>query len=78
MFGVKSFEQTIDKQSDLMKQVAKELTVKVSQAQSVIDLTNEGNTIPFIARYRKRKNRLNVDEVVISRYTRTLELLVKS
>lgn len=57
-------EQTIDKQSVLMKQVAKELSIKNSQVKSVIDLTNEGNTIPFIARYRKESTGA-LDEVVI-------------
>lgn len=62
--GVRLLEQTIDKQSELMKQVAKELSIKISQVKSVIDLTNEGNTIPFIARYRKERTGA-LDEVVI-------------
>ncbi|PAC32305.1 RNA-binding transcriptional accessory protein [Caldifermentibacillus hisashii] len=57
-------EQTIDKQSELMKQVAKELAIKLTQVKNVIDLTNEGNTIPFIARYRKERTGA-LDEVVI-------------
>lgn len=62
-------EQTIDKQVDksqinLMKQIAKELSVKLSQVKSVIELTNEGNTIPFIARYRKEVTGA-LDEVII-------------
>jgi len=57
-------EQTIDKQMELMKQVAKELAIKLTQVKNVIDLTNEGNTIPFIARYRKERTGA-LDEVVI-------------
>ena len=30
-----------------------ELGIRASQAQAVIDLIDAGNTIPFIARYRK-------------------------
>lgn len=59
-----TLEQTIDKQSELMKQVAKELAIKLTQVKNVIDLTNEGNTIPFIARYRKERTGA-LDEVVI-------------
>ncbi|KIO64187.1 Tex family protein [Caldibacillus thermoamylovorans] len=62
--GVNTLEQTIDKQSELMKQVAKELAIKLTQVKNVIDLTNEGNTIPFIARYRKERTGA-LDEVVI-------------
>ncbi|MCM3054930.1 RNA-binding transcriptional accessory protein [Caldibacillus thermoamylovorans] len=47
-----------------MKQVAKELAIKLTQVKNVIDLTNEGNTIPFIARYRKERTGA-LDEVVI-------------
>lgn len=59
-----TLEQTIDKQSELMKQVANELAIKLTQVKNVIDLTNEGNTIPFIARYRKERTGA-LDEVVI-------------
>lgn len=45
-------------------QIAKELAVKPSQIISVIELTNEGNTIPFIARYRKEQTGA-LDEVQI-------------
>jgi len=62
--GVNTLEQTIDKQMELMKQVAKELAIKLTQVKNVIDLTNEGNTIPFIARYRKERTGA-LDEVVI-------------
>ena len=35
------------------EQIASALSLKAEQVQAVIDLLNEGNTIPFIARYRK-------------------------
>ncbi|GMB09914.1 hypothetical protein B1no1_26240 [Thermolongibacillus altinsuensis] len=37
----------------LMKQIAKELNIPLQHVQNVIQLFQEGNTIPFIARYRK-------------------------
>ena len=36
--------------------IAKELDVKVSQVEKTVELIDQGNTIPFIARY-KRSNR---------------------
>lgn len=37
----------------MLKQIATELRIKESQVQSTVNLLDEGNTIPFIARYRK-------------------------
>jgi transcriptional accessory protein Tex/SPT6 len=34
-------------------QIASQLEVKPSQVTAVINLLDEGNTVPFIARYRK-------------------------
>jgi protein Tex len=44
--------------------IANELQVKASQVETVIQLLAEGNTIPFIARYRKDKTG-SLDEVQI-------------
>ena len=33
--------------------IAQDLNLKESQIAKVLDLTSQGNTIPFIARYRK-------------------------
>lgn len=38
---------------DIAGQIAKELSIGKWQAEAVIKLIDEGNTIPFIARYRK-------------------------
>ena len=38
---------------DIIKQIATELSVKNTQIESVLKLLEDGNTIPFIARYRK-------------------------
>ncbi len=37
----------------IIQQLAKEFQIKVSQVESTIQLIDDGNTIPFIARYRK-------------------------
>ena len=37
----------------IIKIIADELQVKPSQVEATIKLIDEGNTIPFIARYRK-------------------------
>ncbi len=38
---------------DIIKEIALELNVKNNQVESVLNLLSEGNTVPFIARYRK-------------------------
>ena len=38
---------------DIIKEIAVELKVKNTQVESVLKLLSEGNTVPFIARYRK-------------------------
>lgn len=45
-------------------QISQELGVSLKQIDTVLQLTAEGNTIPFIARYRKEATG-NLDEVVI-------------
>ena len=38
---------------DIVKVLQEELNIKKSQVEATIKLIDEGNTIPFIARYRK-------------------------
>ena len=38
---------------ELQQQLAYEFNLKESYAENIINLIDEGNTIPFIARYRK-------------------------
>ena len=38
---------------DLIKQIATNQNIKVKQIKTVLELLEEGNTVPFIARYRK-------------------------
>lgn len=40
---------------EIIKEIAQELNIKIEQVKVVLTLLEEGNTIPFIARYRKEK-----------------------
>ncbi|MDQ0216599.1 uncharacterized protein J2S13_003061 [Oikeobacillus pervagus] len=55
--------QTVQKQP-LMKKIAAEQQYKLKQVETVISLLEEGNTVPFIARYRKEMTGA-LDEVQI-------------
>ena len=44
--------------------LAKELNISIKQVESVIELLDDGNTVPFIARYRKEKTGNLSDEVL--------------
>ncbi|WHZ03372.1 Tex family protein [Neobacillus sp. YX16] len=55
---------TVVKDEQLLGKVAAELTIPHKQVKSVISLLNEGNTVPFIARYRKEMTGA-LDEVQI-------------
>jgi uncharacterized protein len=43
----------MDKQERMTIQIARELSIGLGQVRTVAALLDEGNTIPFIARYRK-------------------------
>ena len=49
---------------DILATLAEELGIKVSQAEAAVKLIDEGNTIPFIARYRKEATGALNDEVL--------------
>ena len=38
---------------DINKQIKDELGIRLEQVEAAVKLIDEGNTIPFIARYRK-------------------------
>ena len=40
---------------EIIKTISEELNVRVHQIEAVLSLLEEGNTVPFIARYRKEK-----------------------
>ena len=48
----------------IIKQLAAELGIRPAQAEQTVKLLDEGNTIPFIARYRKEATG-ELDETVI-------------
>ncbi|MFH2114038.1 MAG: Tex-like N-terminal domain-containing protein, partial [Spirochaetota bacterium] len=48
----------------IMNRIAGELTIRVSQAAAVVELTAEGCTVPFISRYRKERTG-ELDEVQV-------------
>ena len=56
--------EMVDNRQGLMKMLAKELDFSEKQVRHVIELTEEGNTVPFIARYRKEWTN-SLDEVQI-------------
>ncbi len=49
---------------DIIKTLAQELQIRAGQAEAAVRLIDEGNTIPFIARYRKEATGSLNDEVL--------------
>lgn len=49
---------------DIIQELAKELDIRTSQVEKTVNLIDEGNTIPFIARYRKEVTGGLSDEVL--------------
>ena len=50
--------------SNIKETLSKELRISLPQVESVIELLDGGNTVPFIARYRKEKTGGLTDEVL--------------
>lgn len=55
---------------DIIAKISEELGIKRQQAEAAINLIDEGNTIPFIARYRKEATGALDDEVLRNLYER--------
>ncbi|MGM0830924.1 MAG: Tex family protein [Bacillota bacterium] len=55
---------TLTNQEPLLNKVSKELNLSIKNVKNVISLLEEGNTVPFIARYRKEQTGA-LDEVQI-------------
>lgn len=55
---------------DINLQLAKELNITADQVKATVNLIDEGNTIPFIARYRKEVTGSLNDEVLRNLYER--------
>ena len=51
---------------DIKLKLAEEFNLRADYASNIVDLIGEGNTIPFIARYRKEMHG-NLDEVAIGK-----------
>lgn len=52
--------------TEIIDEISKELNVGIKQVESVLKLLEEGNTIPFIARYRKEATgNLNEEQIKI-------------
>ena len=54
----------------MIRTLAQELGIKTGQAEAAVKLIDEGNTIPFIARYRKEVTGALNDEVLRNLYER--------
>ena len=55
---------------DIILKLSEELGIRKSQAEAAVKLIDEGNTIPFIARYRKEVTGSLNDEVLRNLYER--------
>ena len=63
---------------DIIKTLAKELDKKEEHVSNVVTLLDEGNTVPFIARYRKEMHGTMDDQTIRTladrlQYLRNLE-----
>ena len=59
---------------DIIKTLSEELEIKETQVSAVISLLNEGNTIPFIARYRKEATG-SLDDEILRKFNTRLEYI---
>ena len=50
----------------IINDISNELKITKKQVEVTLEMLNEGNTIPFIARYRKEKtNNLNEEQIKV-------------
>ena len=59
---------------EIIRQLAAELRLKPQQVENTVRLLDEGNTIPFIARYRKEATG-ELDETVLRALAERLDYL---
>jgi uncharacterized protein len=59
---------------DILKTLSEELNVRLSQVEAAVKLLDDGNTVPFIARYRKEVTG-GLDDEVLRRLTERLTYL---
>ena len=60
---------------DIIKTLTEEFSLKPFQVENTVKLIDDGNTIPFIARYRKEATSSLDDQVLRSLYERLTLLL---
>ena len=60
---------------NIINEIAKELSIGEWQVEVVLKLLSEGNTVPFIARYRKEATGA-LDEEIIRKINETYEYQV--
>ncbi|MBW9152504.1 Tex family protein [Clostridium estertheticum] len=56
---------------NINSRLIKEFAITMEQAESVIQLLDEGNTVPFIARYRKERTG-GLDDIILRNFTERL------
>ena len=49
---------------DILKKLQEELEIRPSQVENTVKLLDEGNTVPFIARYRKEMTGSLDDQII--------------
>jgi len=59
---------------DIIQALSREMNLSAQITQNVTDLLDDGNTVPFIARYRKEKTG-EMDDVTLRRFAERLEYL---
>lgn len=59
---------------NIFEKIAKELNIRVNQVENTVKLIDEGNTIPFIARYRKEVTG-NLDDEILRDLDQKLQYL---
>lgn len=57
----------------IIERIARELDLDFNQVQRTVELMDDGNTLPFIARYRKEATG-NLDDVILRRLEEKLQL----
>ena len=64
----------MERHMDILKKIAQELDIKLWQVEATVKLIDEGNTIPFIARYRKEAHGSLNDEQLRNLHERLVYL----
>ena len=59
---------------DIIKKLQDEFNIKPSQVENTVKLIDDGNTIPFIARYRKELTGSLDDQLLRELYERLIYL----